>query len=58
MTDQRTTEPSLNVVAEVLLLLLETDFCRSDKAARIEAIRCELEAAYQRGREDEANDRL
>jgi hypothetical protein len=56
--EHRTIEPSLNIRAEALRLLLESDFCQSDRAMALEAIRCELEATYQRGREDEAHDRL
>ena len=44
--------------AEALLDLIESDFGQSGRDVRLEAIRCELEAAYQRGREDEARDRL
>lgn len=37
--------------AENLLLLLESEFGQSGRDVRLEAIRCELEMAYQRGLE-------
>jgi hypothetical protein len=42
-------EPDFTEQAIKLLELLESDFCQSGRDIQIEAIRCELEAAYQRG---------
>lgn len=58
MSNQTADQWAWATQAAALLDLLESDFCVSDHNAQLEAIRCELERAYQRGREDEARDRL
>jgi hypothetical protein len=40
--------------ADALLGLLDSDFCAAGKSIKREAIRVELESAYELGRNDEA----